>query len=300
MKWLHWIHACRLRTLTLASGAILVGSALAYREAHFQAEVFVLTLSTALLLQILSNLANDIGDTLHNIDHAQREGPKRVSQIGSLSKTELIYGVKCVGSIAFLSGIALLYASFRSFNSYFWIFLGIGLAALWSAVRYAYGKKPYGHKGLGDVAVWIFFGWIAVEGTYFLHTHHLSRDGVLLAATIGFLSVAVMNLNNIRDLSADLLAGKRSFASYLGKAGAVRYHRLLLSAAICTNGVWIYLYGTQTETLCALALPWLLMIMWRVNTHSSAQQLDGLLRETALCTGSWALLFSIGVAWSGN
>ncbi|TXI79087.1 MAG: 1,4-dihydroxy-2-naphthoate octaprenyltransferase, partial [Flavobacteriales bacterium] len=172
----HWLHAFRLRTLPLAVSSIIVGSALAYivdgevmGSPGFRRSVLFLALLTAVLLQILSNLANDLGDHQHGTDNNERVGPQRAVQSGIITPAQMKRAMLICGTLAFLSGCALIVIalglSLRTLA-----FLLIGLLAIGAAVKYTFGKNPYGYAGLGDISVFLFFGIVGVCGTFYLHT----------------------------------------------------------------------------------------------------------------------------------
>ena len=204
-----WIDAMRPRTLPLAIASILMGSALAASRSPFSWTITILAITTAVLLQILSNLANDYGDSQHGADSVQREGPLRAVQSGAVSSRAMLLASGITALLAMISGLALLWVAFGSEGRQFFVlFVLLGLAAILAAVGYTAGFRPYGYAGLGDLAVLIFFGWAAVMGTYFLQTMRLDWDIFLPATSCGLLAVAVLNINNIRDRRSDSLAGK--------------------------------------------------------------------------------------------
>ncbi len=240
-----WIEAARLRTLPLALAGIFTGSALAIREGSFNPIIFGLALLTATFLQVLSNLANDYGDSQNGADHAERLGPKRAVQSGIISSSSMKKAMIIMGIIAFVSGIILLLYSFRADYIKLLYFLILGLASIAAAVKYTAGKNPYGYMGLGDLFVFLFFGIVAVFGTYYLFTQEISCAPFVLSTAIGFLAAGVLNVNNIRDIDSDIKAGKKSVPVRLGEGNAKMYHLLLLLAAVLliiwdalTTGFW--------------------------------------------------------------
>ncbi len=201
-----WIEAARLRTLPLALASIGMGSFLAAAHERFSWAIFGLTALTTIFLQVLSNLANDYGDTINGADSAEREGPQRAVQAGIISAKAMFRGVVLFAVLSLVSGLSLLYISVTSMQV-FWLFLGLGILAIIAAYTYTAGSNPYGYAGLGDISVLLFFGWLAVIGTYFLHTQFFQWDIVLPATTLGLFSVGVLNINNIRDIESDKKAG---------------------------------------------------------------------------------------------
>jgi 1,4-dihydroxy-2-naphthoate octaprenyltransferase len=164
-----WLHAVRLRTLPLALSSILMGSILAADQGGFRFEVFILAAITTIFLQILSNLSNDYGDSIHGADNPERQGPIRAVQSGVISLASMKKAMILFAFLSLGSGLGLLYISLNDWLLYF-IFLGLGVLAIIAAITYTSGAKPYGYAGLGDLSVFIFFGLLGVSGTYFLHT----------------------------------------------------------------------------------------------------------------------------------
>jgi 1,4-dihydroxy-2-naphthoate octaprenyltransferase len=230
----NWLSAFRLRTLPLAFSCIITGSFLAALYT-FKWEITLLALLTTLFLQILSNLSNDYGDTVHGADSADRIGPKRAVQSGKISKASMKMAMIVFALLALISGLLLLYIALDNVKTIL-IFLLLGLSAITAAIKYTAGKNPYGYKGLGDLFVFIFFGIVGVEGVFFLHTQAFSVNGLLPASAIGLLSVAVLNLNNMRDHVSDAKAGKNTLVVKMGFENAKRYHAaLIILSFLCAH-----------------------------------------------------------------
>ena len=232
-----WIAALRLKTLPLAIGAIVLGSRLAtitpidHADQMFRIEVFGLALLTAVLLQILSNLANDYGDYTKGTDKHRAD---RQLSGGHISPKAMKVAIWTVVFLSLLSGLALLYLAFGTTLRYWLIFLGLGVISILAAVGYTVGKRAYGYFGLGDLFVFLFFGMLGVLGTAFLYRQQIDGSFYLPAIAYGCMCVGVLNINNIRDLDKDILSGKITLASKLGKVGAERYQTfLLLLAVLC-------------------------------------------------------------------
>lgn len=222
-----WLHAIRLRTLPLALASILMASFIAWFHGNFRWEVTVLAALTTTLLQILSNLANDYGDSVHGADSAEREGPIRAVQSGIIQPSEMKKAMVLLGILSFLCGVLLLYVALENWVLFF-TFIGIGILSIFAAVNYTSGSNPYGYMGLGDISVFVFFGLVGVLGTYFLHSLEFSSSLVLPAISLGFFSTAVLNINNIRDIESDQKAGKKSIPVRIGRKAAVRYNWALI------------------------------------------------------------------------
>lgn len=290
-----WISAFRLRTLPLALASIGMGSFLAASNGHFKWSVFLLCALTTILLQILSNLANDYGDTVHGADSDNRLGPQRAVQSGAISLTAMKKALYICSFLAFTSGITLLLVAFDNLGSIFWVFIGLGLLAIAAAITYTAGYRPYGYAGLGDISVLIFFGAVAVLGSYYLYAQSLSIDLILPAMSMGLLSVGVLNVNNIRDIPSDLLAGKKSIPVRIGRANAVRYHYLLLISAIVCSIVYVLLnYSNPTQFIFLVTLPLLWTNAKAVSLRVQAEALDPYLKQLAMSTLAFVLLFGIG------
>lgn len=222
----HWLAAFRLKTLPLALGAIILGSKL--HELAFDFNIFLFAALTAIFLQILSNLANDYGDYVKGTDKHRKD---RQLAGGNITPQAMKIAMVLFGLLALTSGIYLLTISFGDQWTYWFQFLGLGLASIAAAVMYTVGKKAYGYNGLGDVFVFVFFGLIGVVGTSFLFKQDIQASYWLPAIAYGSLCVGVLNVNNIRDLDKDVLTNKITLASKMGKDGAISYQIALLSVA---------------------------------------------------------------------
>lgn len=291
-KFKAWLSAARLRTLPLSLSGIFMGAALAALAGYKDYTVFILALLTTVGFQITSNFANDYGDGVKGTDNEDRIGPARALQSGSLSRQELKRGIVVSIAINCILILAVLYAAFG--KSLFWyavIFGFLGLASIWAAINYTIGKRAYGYRGLGDLFVFIFFGLLGVIGSMFLFTHQLMSVSVLPAVAIGFLSVGVLNLNNMRDLETDAKAGKKTFAVVLGPVKAKRYHYFLLLASFMSMVCFSLLYFPRWESLVYLLayLPVLRHIAG-VSRVVNPSKYDPELKKLALSTFLMAVL----------
>ena len=226
-----WLDAARPKTLPLALVSILTGSVLAYSNHHFSFSVAVLAFITATLLQILSNLANDYGDAVKGTDNEARLGPTRAIQSGAITPKTMRQAIIINIIFTVIAGLILVLHALTNWESIV-AFLGLGLLAIMAAIAYTVGNKPYGYVGLGDISVFIFFGLLGVAGTFFLHTGIVDVSLALPAIGCGLLAVAVLNINNMRDIENDEQCGKRTVAVRLGQRKAKQYHFLLLGGAM--------------------------------------------------------------------
>lgn len=296
----YWIAAFRLRTLPLSLSCISMGAFIALLRGKFDMTVYVLSLITTVALQILSNLANDYGDAVFGADNDTRTGPVRMVQEGKISKAAMKKMILVFALLSFVSGLALLFFAHLPASS-FWFLLATGIVAIIAAVNYTIGlKKPYGYKGLGDISVFIFFGLVAVLGSYFLHTKDLDWQVLLPAFTCGFFATAVLNINNIRDIQSDRLAGKISIPVRIGMKKALVYHAFLLFGGFFLTVIFIYLnYKSPFQYLVVLALPLLIKNYTGVAKHAGeAQKLDPYLKQMAITTLIFVLLFGAGIILS--
>lgn len=221
-----WIAAFRLKTLPLALGSIILGSRI--HDLSFDFRIFMLACTTAILLQILSNLANDYGDFVKGTDKHRND---RQLAGGSITPKAMRIAIFIFSAGALVSGIFLLNASFQDNWALWFQFLLLGLGSIAAAILYTVGKKAYGYMGLGDVFVFIFFGLVGVVGTSYLFKQEIPLSSWLLAVGYGCLCVGVLNVNNIRDLDKDILTNKITIAAKLGLQGAIFYQGVLLSVA---------------------------------------------------------------------
>lgn len=284
----------RLRTLPLALSCVFAGSAIVGPEEHFSWTVFVLTLCTTILLQVLSNLANDLGDAQNGADNESRIGPARAVQSGVISASSMRNAVVITGILALISGILLLWTALSDAPDRYailWMLL-LGLCAIAAAVRYTAGKNPYGYIGLGDVFVFVFFGWVGVCGTAFLQTGTLEMDYLLPATVIGLLSTAVLNLNNMRDIENDEHAGKRTIPVRLGARKAMHYHTFLITGAVLSAVATAFTMGMKGYTaLVMMIIP--LMHLLKARTFRAPALFDPELKKVALSAFLYSLLLFI-------
>ncbi len=289
-----WIKAFRLRTLPLALSCIAMGGFLAAASGLFNWNIFLLCVSTTIFLQILSNLANDYGDSVHGADSIDRKGPSRAVQSGAISPAQMKAAIIVFIVLCLVSGVSLLLISFGLNWNAILFFFGLGVLSILAAIAYTVGKKPYGYAGLGDVSVLIFFGLIGVMGSNYLFTKQLDWIHVLPALSCGFFSMGVLNINNIRDIESDKRAGKYSIPVRIGRESAIKYHWFLLVGGLTSASVFIVLtYQSLLQLLFLLSFPLFIVNGLSVQQKSS-DQLDPYLKQLALSTLLFVVLFGLG------
>ena len=263
-----WLVAMRLRTLPLASAAMLAAAMLAWQQQVFQAALFIASLSTAVLLQIFSNLANDYGDAAHGADRQRRHGPVRAVAAGLIAPWHMRRALLGCALLCMASGLWLLAISLPTLHGWaaqWWLWLLLGALALLAAWAYTAGHRPYGYVGLGDAAVWLFFGLLAVLGGSVLYGAAITWPSVAAANALGLWCTAVLNINNMRDIPTDLAAGKHTIAARLGLRRAGRYHAVLLGLAAASWGVWLY---HSLPPMAAILLAAALLLFYRHHDHA--------------------------------
>lgn len=289
-----WISAFRLRTLPLALSSIGMGGFLAAAAGKFNGLIFILCCLTTIFLQILSNLANDYGDSVNGADHAGRKGPQRAVQSGAISATQMKNAMILFSALCLASGSSLLLVSFGFDWSSVLFFFTLGLLCIAAAIAYTVGNKPYGYIGLGDVSVLIFFGLVGVMGSLYLFTREINWVTVFPALSCGLFSIAVLNINNIRDIESDKAAGKFSIPVRIGKENAARYHWFLLISGLIAAIVYCMVnYTSPFQFLFLLTAPLLFQIGGAVAKKPSVE-LDPYLKRMALSTLLFVVLFGIG------
>ena len=286
--------SARLRSLPLSVSGVLLGSGAAYGAGAFRADIFALALLTTLLFQVLSDYANDYGDALKGTDDDGRLGPRRAIQTGQMSAEHM---KRVIVVTALLSA----FSSLLAFGERFYLvilFLVLGGASIFAAIRYTVGVGAYGYKGLGDVFVFLFFGLLSVLGSYFLYARSLDAALLLPACTCGMLSTAVLNLNNMRDIQNDALKGKRTVPVRIGLRAAKRYHYALVAGGAGLMLCYSLLRGEPGVKLLYIAsfapLIWHLFFVLKVR---ECRDFDGQLKVVALSTFAMSALFFIGEIW---
>ena len=295
----HWIQAARVRTLPLSVSGILVGSFYAMSQAMFNWKIVVFALLTTLGLQILSNFANDYGDGVKGTDNEDRIGPKRAIQSGLISPQAMKRAIVITAIITLFFAICLIYFSFKleeNYLKYSLAFLFLGILAIASAIRYTVGKSAYGYRGYGDLFVFVFFGLVSTFGIYFMFSKTFDWLLLLPATAIGFLSVGVLNLNNMRDEASDTKANKQTLVVKMGGAWAKKYHFFLVITAMVLVLLFAYLNNFNFDQyLFVVAYFPLTSHLITVYKNKNPKLLDPELKKLAISTFILSLLLSLAL-----
>jgi 1,4-dihydroxy-2-naphthoate octaprenyltransferase len=293
-----WLHAARLRTLPLSVSGIIVGTGLAALLGAFDGLIFSLALLTTIGFQVLSNFANDLGDSQKGTDNAQRVGPARAIQSGQLTAAQMKKGMWVVGLLSLVSALTLIKLSILNLSTtaiYTYVILAVLCIA--AAITYTVGKNAYGYRGLGDVMVFLFFGLVSVIGVFGLYGESFEWLVLFPAISIGTWSTAVLNLNNLRDVQNDAQMHKRTMVVKLGFNKGKIYHVFLVATGLATWFFTIYLLAVSAYNyyLFVALLPSLGLVLHlkKVLETQVPAELDPELKKVALLTFFSALLFAI-------
>ncbi|KAB1159780.1 1,4-dihydroxy-2-naphthoate octaprenyltransferase [Tenacibaculum aiptasiae] len=299
----NYIKAARLRTLPLSVSGIIVGSKLGFDNVMYSdstislidTPIFWLAILTTIGFQVLSNFANDYGDGVKGTDD-NREGEARMVSSGAITPKQMKIAMIITGAVTLVIALLLIYVAFGKDNFlYSVIFFGLGIASIIAAIKYTVGKSAYGYSGFGDVFVFVFFGLLAVVGTYFLYTKELNFTIFLPAITIGLLSTAVLNLNNMRDRVNDAKSGKNTLVVKMGAKAAKNYHYLLIGASfLCALSYVFIKYESPCQFLFIIAYIPILKHIVFVSKNKEEALLDGELKKVALSTFLFSILFGLG------
>jgi len=306
-----WIKAARLRTLPLSLSGIIMGSFIAKWRLYGEGgtwdwKIFALALLVTLLYQVLSNYANDYGDGVKGTDAKRAvEAESRAVASGRITANQMKSAVILLSILSFAATVALLYVAFiPEYMNEFYIFIGLGVASILAAIGYTVGKKPYGYMGLGDLFVFIFFGLVSVCGSYFLFTKTFSWDMLLPGTSIGMMSMAVLNLNNMRDIESDRLSGKNSLALRIGFKNAMIYEMVLLQLPLILMLVFFGVNGFfQTQNYYVFIVMILLLPLMKLRRQIMAvknpRELDPFLKQVGIMTFVMAVLTAFGLNYFG-
>jgi 1,4-dihydroxy-2-naphthoate octaprenyltransferase len=281
--------AARVRTLPAAVAPVLVGTALAIHDGEFDPAAFVFALLGAVFIQVGTNLSNDYSDARRGADTEDRLGPVRVTAGGLVPPRQVLVATYVSFGLAVLCGIYLIVVAGP-------LLLAIGAASILAGVLYTGGPRPYGYEGLGEVFVFLFFGVVAVTGSYYVHTEHLVWEAFVLAIPVGLLASAILVVTNVRDLESDRRAGKRTLAVRLGRDRTrVLYSAMLAGAFVTAPVPWFAGALSGWLLLPWLAIPVALRLSAIVRRRSDGPALNGALAGTGVLQLVFCVLLSAGM-----
>jgi 1,4-dihydroxy-2-naphthoate octaprenyltransferase len=286
-----WLMAARPRTLPAAVAPVLVGTAAAVEWAGRMPRwgAFFAALVGSIFIQIGTNLANDYSDAKRGADTADRLGPVRVTSSGMVTPRRVLTATWIAFAVAVLCGIYL--AAVAGI-----VIILIGLLSIAAGVLYTGGPRPYGYAGLGEVFVFLFFGLVAVNGSYYVQLEELAALPLGLSISIGFLATAILVVNNVRDIETDRRAGKMTSAVRMGRASAVSLYRLLMIGAFVVLPLApLAGEGSAWPLLGLLAFPLALKPMRVVAARSDGPALNGALAATGAVLGAFSILVTAGL-----
>jgi 1,4-dihydroxy-2-naphthoate polyprenyltransferase len=284
-----WLMAARPRTLPAAIAPVLVGTALAMTVVDLRVGGFVAALLGAILIQVGTNLSNDYSDARRGADTEDRLGPVRVTAGGLVPPKRVLVATYVTFALAVLCGVYLVYLAVP-------ILLAIGAASILAGVLYTGGPRPYGYEGLGEVFVFLFFGLVAVAGSYYVQTEEVSWEAFALAVPVGLLAAAILVVNNVRDLETDRRAGKRTLAVRLGRPRTRTVFGLMVYGAFLTAPIpWIAGSLSPWLLLPLVLLPPAVELVRMVRTHTDGPTLNDALGRTGLLQLGFCILLSVGL-----
>jgi 1,4-dihydroxy-2-naphthoate polyprenyltransferase len=282
-----WVMAARLRTLPAAIAPVLVGTSLAGTEDRFRAGAFVAALLGAIFIQVGTNLSNDYSDARRGADTEDRLGPVRVTAGGLVPPRQVLLATYITFGLAVVCGAYLVYVAGP-------LLLAIGAASILAGVLYTGGPRPYGYEGLGEVFVFLFFGIVAVTGSYFVQQEQLEWEAFALAVPVGLLAAAILVVNNVRDIDTDRRAGKRTLAVRLGRPRTrTLYSAMLLVADVALIPVAFAL--SAWVLLPVLTLPLAARLARTVRAHVDGPTLNAALARTGMLQLAFCVLLSVGI-----
>ena len=290
-----WISAARLRTIPLSVSGVLIGSFSSLNDNKFNLSIFLLAILTTASYQILSNFANDYGDGVKGTDK-KRIGPKRALQSGEIKENELKNIILISALVCFVLTIILVSISFKNDFINLALFIFLGILAIISAIKYTIGSNAYGYVGLGDIFVFIFFGLVSVLGSNFLFTSYFNFSLIYPACVIGFLSVGVLNLNNMRDIKNDFENKKNTLVVIIGLPKSKIYHSALLILSIILMLKFHFLIKIKSVLLTIFLILLVLALLfqaYKVYKVSQEKDFDLYLRPLVFSVFLYAIILSI-------
>ncbi|HLI59594.1 MAG TPA: 1,4-dihydroxy-2-naphthoate polyprenyltransferase [Solirubrobacteraceae bacterium] len=287
-----WLMAARLRTLPAAIAPVLVGTALAGFQHVFHPLRLLAALLGAIFIQVGTNLSNDYSDARRGADAEDRLGPVRVTAGGLVPPRQVLIATYVSFGLAVLAGIYLIVVAG-------WLLLAIGVASIIAGVLYTGGPRPYGYEGLGEVFVFLFFGVVAVAGSYFVQVRGLDWEAFALSVPVGLLAAAILVVNNVRDIDSDRRAGKRTLAVRLGrKRTRVMFAVMLALAFVLALVTWGFGPLAPWVALCWLAAPLAVSLARTVAAHTDGPTLNAALARAGMLQLLFCVLLSAGVLLS--
>jgi 1,4-dihydroxy-2-naphthoate polyprenyltransferase len=287
-----WLMAARVRTLPAAVAPVLVGTALAIQNGEFDGFAFAFALLGAIFIQVGTNLSNDYSDARRGADTEDRLGPVRVTAGGLVPPRQVLHATYVSFGLAVACGIYLVVVAGP-------VLLLIGAASIVAGVLYTGGPRPYGYEGLGELFVFLFFGLVAVTGSYYVQIQHLPWEAFALAVPVGLLASAILVVNNVRDIDTDRRAGKRTLAVRLGREHArTLYGVLVYGAFLLAQVPWLAGSLTPWLLLPLLLLPLALDLVRTVRNHTDGPTLNGALARTGMLQLGFCVLLSAGILLS--
>jgi 1,4-dihydroxy-2-naphthoate octaprenyltransferase len=293
-----WLNAARLRTLPLSVSGIIVGSGLAAVLDKWDGLIFSLAMFTTIGFQVVSNFANDLGDSQKGTDNEHRVGPKRTIQAGLISQKAMKRGIFLTALLSAAAAISLIAISAKNLTSQsMFVYLVLAGLCILAAITYTVGKNAYGYRGLGDVMVFIFFGLVSVLGVFQLYGLSFEWLALFPAITIGLWSTAVLNLNNLRDIENDRKSKKNTLVVQLGFKKGKFYHAFLIIAGALFWWTTVYFLVTLTQNiflfLALLPSVFLFVHLKKVFLTTVPASLDPELKKVALLTFFSSVIFAL-------
>ena len=287
-----WLMAARPRTLPAAIAPVLVGTSLAGFAHVFHPLRFIAALLGAIFIQVGTNLSNDYSDARRGADTEDRLGPVRVTAGGLVPPRQVLIATAVSFGVAILAGIYLIVVAG-------WLLLLVGAASILAGVLYTGGPRPYGYEGLGEVFVFLFFGIVAVAGSYFVQTRHLHWEAFALAVPVGLLAAAILVVNNFRDIDTDRRAGKRTLAVRLGRERTRDIFAVIVYLAyVLVPVTWIFGPLKAWVLLPWLSLPGAAPLVRLVRNRTDGPSLNQALAQTGMLQLAFCMLLSAGVLLS--
>ncbi|MHB1809028.1 MAG: 1,4-dihydroxy-2-naphthoate polyprenyltransferase [Solirubrobacteraceae bacterium] len=289
-----WVMAARVRTLPAAIAPVLVGTSLALGAKHFNGFAFAAALLGALFIQVGTNLSNDYSDARRGADAEDRLGPVRVTAGGLVPPRQVLIATYLTFGAAVLCGVYLVIVAG-------WQLIAVGAASILAGVLYTGGPRPYGYEGLGELFVFLFFGIVAVAGSYYVQVQALPWRAFACAIPVGLIASAILVVNNLRDMDTDRRAGKRTLAVRLGRQRTrILYAAMLAVAFLAPLLLWIAAKMSPWLLLSSLSLPLAISLVKLVGSRTDGPALNGALAKTGALQLLFCLLFSAGILAGGG